>query len=235
MTNTHPLWSDDYWILVLQLYMRKPVGMKPMYSRAAVELCIELHIPPAFVYARMYALRRLEAPSLRRLWSKYSQNPRRLAHDARTVRRMKGFGCGNLFYEGVETRESFERDFLPIAGNEALKPVMLIISLNLYFRLMPQTMVADTPEVRQTARMMKISAEDEVYILAMFRRLDPFLNGGDTEPKAGSELMKACLDVWQRFGNGNPEELSATAALMRDYFKSPAASPRTAKRRQGKH
>ena len=235
MTNTHPLWSDDYWILVLQLYMRKPVGMKPMYSRATVELCIELHIPPAFIYAKMYALRRLEAPSLRRLWSKYTQDTRRLARDARAVRRMKGFGCGNLFYEGVETRETFERDFLPIAGNEALKPVMLIISLDLYFRLMPQTMVADTPEVRQTARMMRISAEDEVYILAMFRRLDPFLNGGNTEPKAGSELMKACLDVWQRFGNGNPEELSATAALMRDYFKSPAVSPQTAKRRQSKH
>lgn len=231
---THPLWSDDYWILVLQLYMRKPVGMKPMYARGTVELCVELHLPPAFVYAKMYALRRLDTPSLCSLWSKYSQNPRRLARDARMVRRMKGFGIGNLFYEGVETRETFERDFLPIAGNTALKPVMLIISLDLYFRLMPQTMVAGTPEVRQTARLMRISPEEEVHILAIFRRIDPFLNGGDTEPQAESGLAKACIDVWQRYGNGNPEELSATAALMRDYFKSPSARQRTAKRRTDK-
>ena len=41
---THPLWSDDYWLLLLQLYLKKPEGMKPMYSRALVDLSLELHI-----------------------------------------------------------------------------------------------------------------------------------------------------------------------------------------------
>ena len=25
-------WNDDYWLLVVQLYLRKPVGVKPLYS-----------------------------------------------------------------------------------------------------------------------------------------------------------------------------------------------------------
>ena len=27
------LWHDDYWLLLMQLYLRKPVGVKAMYSR----------------------------------------------------------------------------------------------------------------------------------------------------------------------------------------------------------
>ena len=23
---THPLWNDDYWLLVLQLYLKRPTG-----------------------------------------------------------------------------------------------------------------------------------------------------------------------------------------------------------------
>ena len=40
------LWHDDYWLLLMQLYLHKPVGVKPMYSRPMVELSIELHIAP---------------------------------------------------------------------------------------------------------------------------------------------------------------------------------------------
>lgn len=30
---SHPLWSDEYWLLLMQLYQRKPAGIKPLYSR----------------------------------------------------------------------------------------------------------------------------------------------------------------------------------------------------------
>ena len=46
------LWNDDYWLLIMQLYLRKPVGLKPLYSRELVELSIELHIPPQQLYQR---------------------------------------------------------------------------------------------------------------------------------------------------------------------------------------
>ena len=29
----HPLWNDDYWLLLLQLYQKKPMGVKPLYSK----------------------------------------------------------------------------------------------------------------------------------------------------------------------------------------------------------
>ena len=47
------LWHDDYWLLLMQLYLRKPVGVKPIYSRQMVELSIELHIAPQQLFARM--------------------------------------------------------------------------------------------------------------------------------------------------------------------------------------
>ena len=54
-------WSDDYWLLLLQLYLRKPVGIKPMYSRAMVELAMELHIAPQILFSRMGQLAALQA------------------------------------------------------------------------------------------------------------------------------------------------------------------------------
>ena len=35
---THPLWNDDYWLLVLQLYLKRPTGVKAVYAREAVDL-----------------------------------------------------------------------------------------------------------------------------------------------------------------------------------------------------
>ena len=41
---THPLWNDDYWLLVLQLYLKRPTGVKAVYAREAVDLAVELHL-----------------------------------------------------------------------------------------------------------------------------------------------------------------------------------------------
>ena len=34
-------WNDDYWLYVMQLYMRRPTGVKPLYAKAAVDLSLE--------------------------------------------------------------------------------------------------------------------------------------------------------------------------------------------------
>ena len=39
----HPLWKDEYWLLLLQLYQKKPMGVKPLYSKGMVNLALELH------------------------------------------------------------------------------------------------------------------------------------------------------------------------------------------------
>ena len=79
----HPLWSDDYWLLLMQLYQKKPVGVKSEYSHPVVELGIELHIPPKTLHEQMRVLEQHNTPSLQRLWDNYADNTRRLTRDAR--------------------------------------------------------------------------------------------------------------------------------------------------------
>ena len=45
----HSQWSDEYWLLLMQLYLKKPVGAKALYSKGLVNLALELHIKPQFL------------------------------------------------------------------------------------------------------------------------------------------------------------------------------------------
>ena len=50
----HPLWNEEYWLLLLQLYQKKPMGVKPLYSKGMVDLSLELHIPPTYLPHHMH-------------------------------------------------------------------------------------------------------------------------------------------------------------------------------------
>ncbi|MCR5077253.1 MAG: hypothetical protein K6A82_04345 [Prevotella sp.] len=213
---THPLWSDDYWLLLLQLYLKKPEGMKPVYSHALVDLSLELHIPPHSLYEQLFRLRHRDTPVLELIWETYAGNPRKLSRDVRKLRAMKGFGQPEEFYEGVEVKETFERDFLPLENNSDLKPIMLIMILDLYFRLTPITMTEETPEVQELARLMKIQPRRVVEVMDVFQFCDPYLNRDDLMI---SPLLLPCQEIWNRYGNDNPEKLSALAAQLREYFR----------------
>ena len=212
---THPLWSDDYWLLLLQLYLKKPEGMKPMYSRALVGLSLELHIPPRTLYGQLFRLRQRATPILNLIWETYGENTRRLNRDVKKLRSMKGFGQPREFYDGVKVRETFEHDFLPLDGGSELKPFMLVMILDLYFRLTPITMVAETPEVADLARLMKIKPQTVVGVMDAFQTCDPYLHRNEL---TASPLLQPCQEVWNRYGNDNPEKLSALAAQLREYF-----------------
>ena len=173
------LWHDDYWLLLMQLYLHKPVGVKPMYSRQMVELSIELHIAPQQLFARMCEIANLETPRIERIWEEYSRNPKRLTRAVQLLRNMMGFGNAGGFYEGVEIEETFERDFRPLDEDSRLTPVMLILILDEYFRLTPITMVEETPEVQQLARLMRIPASLVVEVMDVFQHCDPYLNRRD--------------------------------------------------------
>ena len=177
------LWHDDYWLLLMQLYLRKPVGVKAMYSRPMVELSIELHI----------ASRAVEL-----------------------LRNMMGFGSAGGFYDGVEVEETFERDFRPLAEDERLTPIMLIVILDQYFRLTPITMVAETPEVRQLSSLMHIPVSLVVDVLEVFQHCDPYLNRRDV---AISPLLAPCQQIWQRYGNIDTRQLASYAEQLKEYFK----------------
>jgi hypothetical protein len=209
------LWQDDYWLLLLQLYLKKPVGVKPLYSRGLVTLSLELHIPPHVLHEKLEAIATLETPRLERIWSEYSRNPKRLARAVRLLREMTGFNSGGDFFEGVEVEETFERNFRPLAEEPRLTPVMLTLLLDLYFQLTPATMVAETPEVQETSRLLRIPTSLVLDVLDVYQHCDPYLNRRDV---TFSRLLQTCKQQWQQYGNGDVKQLATYAEQLKAYF-----------------
>lgn len=212
----HPLWTDDYWLLIMQLYQKSPAGVKSEYSRSVVELALELHIPPKTLQEQMEAMKERTTPSLQRLWDTYADNPRRLSRDVKRLRQMTGFGAGSTFYNGIDLTQPFEHDYLPVAPTEKLTPVMLTIILCLYFQLMTNTMVSETPEVQDTAHLMGLKPEEVVEVLKIYQTFDPILK---REPLPHSPLNDEAQRLWQKYSNETPEVLTTTAERLKEYFK----------------
>lgn len=210
------VWQDDYYLLLMQIYLHRPVGVKPLYNREMVDLSLELHIAPQYLRTRMQQIAHLETPRIERIWQTYSENPRRLARAVRLLREMKGFGAADDFYKGVEVQETFEKDFRPLSEDERFTPVMLILILDLYFRLSTITMVADTPEVQELARLLRLKASDLVLVLDIYQTCDPYLN---RDALIVSNLLLPCQQVWQRYGNMEPHVLAAYAEELKVYFR----------------
>lgn len=221
LTHAHQpvgrLWQDDYWLLLMEQYLRKPVGIKPVYSRPMVELSLELHIAPQELHQRMGEIARLRIPRIERIWKEYSQNPRRLSRAVQLLRNMKGFNSGGDFFEGVAVQETFERDFRPLTEDPRLTPIMLVMVLDLYFRLTPVTMVSETPEVQELGRLMHIPTSLVVDILKVYQHCDPYLRRRD---KSESALLAPCQQIWQQYGNGDTRELADYAEQLKVYFKN---------------
>ena len=212
----HPLWSDEYWLLLMQIYLNKPVGVKPLYSRAIVALSMELHIQPQYLYEQMFRLRSIDTPRMEKMWTTYGKNPKKLSRGVKLLRQKSGFNNAGTFYEGVEVNESFEKDFKPLEQEPKLTPIMMVMILDLYFRLTPITMVEETPEIQELAKMMNIAPTLILDVMDVYQFCDPYLNRDDMMI---SPILVPCQQVWQRFGNNNPEKLAALAAQMKEYFK----------------
>lgn len=210
-------WQDDYWLPLMQIYLQKPVGLKPMYSRKMVDLSLELHIAPERLFNKMCQIANVETPRVEHFWEIYGNNPKKLARAVKLLREMKGFNNSEAFYDGVEVSESFERDFRPVAEDSQFTPVMLILILDLYFRLTPQTMVAETPEVQELARLIKVKPAEVADVMEVFQHCDPYLNRRDV---SFDPLLIPCQGIWRRFGNSNVETLASYAEQLKEYFKN---------------
>lgn len=211
----HPLWNEEYWLLLLQLYQKKPMGVKPLYSKGMVDLSLELHIPPTYLHEQMFKLRMM-TPRITRLWEKYANKPGRLSHDIKMLRKMQGYGNAEAFYQGVKLNETFERDWEPLEADPTLTPVKLIIILDLYFQLTPITMVPETPEIIDLGKLMKVSPKLIAEVMAVYQYCDPYLN---RQKAPESKVFEACKDIWNRYGNGNPDKLNQLAIKLQEYFK----------------
>ena len=210
-------WQDEYWLPLMQIYLQKPVGMKPMYSRKMVDLSLELHISPERLLNKMCQIANVETPRVEHFWEIYGNNPQKLARAVKLLREMKGFNNSEAFYDGVEVNESFERDFRPLAENSQFTPVMLILILDLYFRLTPQTMVAETPEVQELARLIKVKPTEVADVMEVLQHCDPYLSRRDV---SFDPLLIPCQEIWRRFGNSNVEALASYAEQLKEYFKN---------------
>ena len=210
-------WQDKYWLPLMQVYLQKPVGMKPMYARPMVDLALELHIAPERLFNKMCQIANLETPRIEHIWELYGNNPRKLARAVRLWREMKSSNNFDAFYDGVEVNESFERDFRPVSEESRLTPVMLIMILDLYFRLTPQTMVAETPEVQELARLLKMKSAEVAEVMEVFQYCDPYLNRRDV---IFHPLLMPCQEVWRRYGNTDVEALASYASQLKAYFKN---------------
>ena len=210
-------WSDDYWLLLMHIYLQKPVGVKPMFHRKMVNLSLELHLPPNFLFNKMCQIANLETPRIEHIWETYGRNPRKLARAVSLWREMRGYGYANAFYEGVEVQETFERDFKPIAKGTKITPVTLTLILDLYFRLTPITMVPETPEVQELAKLIKIKPQEVVKVMDVFQQYDPYLNRKDT---VDNLFSSPCREIWRRYGNAETEQLASYAEQLKEYFRS---------------
>ena len=210
-------WSDDYWLLLMQIYLQKPVGIKPMFHRKMVDLSLELHMPPNFLFNKMCQIANLETPRIEHIWETYGRNPKKLARAVSLWREMRGYGHANAFYEGVEVQETFEKDFKPVNKETTMTPVMMTLILDLYFRLTPITMVPETPEVQELAKLIKVRPQEVIEIMKLFQYCDPYLNRKD---QPDSTLLSSCQVIWRRYGNAETEQLAAYAEQLKEYFRS---------------
>ncbi len=209
-------WSDDFWPLLLQLFLRKPKGKKPTYSRPMVELAMELHVHPKTLAAKMDEIANVESPHMERLVASFADNPRRLSRAIRLLRSMKGFNNAEEFYQGVDTNETFEKFFKPIDQCGDFSPVMLTLVLDLYFRLTPLTMNAATPEVVELSRLMKTDSDSVVSVLEAYQGCDPYLTN---RRLPATPLGEACRQTWQRFAAQEQNELAALTEELKEYFR----------------
>ena len=206
-------WSDDYWLLLMQIYLQKPVGIKPMFHRKMVDLSLELHMPPNFLFNKMCQIANLETPRIEHIWETYGRNPKKLARAVSLWREMRGYGHANAFYEGVEVQETFEKDFRPVNKETTMTPVMMTLILDLYFRLTPITMVPETPEVQELAKLIKVRPQEVIEIMKLFQYCDPYLNRKD---QPDSTLLSPCQVIWRRYGNAETEQLAAYAEQLKE-------------------
>ncbi|MBQ8657008.1 MAG: hypothetical protein IJ527_08170 [Prevotella sp.] len=209
-------WKDEYWLLIMQLYLRKPVGVKPVFSREVVDVALEIHVHPRILHDRMCQVANLDTPRIERIWEQYGENPRRLSRAVRLLRERTGYGNASEFYDGVELNETFERDFRPLSEDERFTPVALMLVLDLYFRLTPQTMVSQTPEVQELARLLHVTAADVVEVLDVLQHIDPYLNRRDV---LLTPLIGPCSDIWRRYGNMDTIRLAQLAEELKEYYK----------------
>ncbi len=175
-------WTREESILVLNLYFTKPVGIKDSKSAGVKELASLVGRTPSAVHQRMYRFLR---------W--YPTIP--------------------LLYCEETEDESNDDAYLPFWNAYFLDPKLLakdagellkawrtgILALDLYFRLIPDTMTPKVPEVVELAKRTKTTPQQIVDTLHDYLACDPFTKGKVAMASGKPSVRNALL--WNRFAN----------------------------------
>ncbi len=175
-------WTKEESILVLNLYFTKPVGIKDTKSDGVKELASLVGRTPSAVHRRMYGFLR---------W--YPTIP--------------------LLYCEETVDESSDDTYQPFWNAYFLDPKLLakdagellkawragILALDLYYRLIPDTMMPKVPEVVELAKQTKTTPQQIVDALHDYLACDPFTKGKSA--KASEKPSTRNVLLWNRFAN----------------------------------
>jgi hypothetical protein len=78
-------------------------------------------------------------------------------------------------------------------------------------------MVAETPEVKELARLIKLSPQEVADVMEVYQHCDPYLKRKEV---VISPWIQPCSEIWRRYGNGDTEQLASLAQQLKVYFES---------------
>ncbi len=198
-------WTKEESVLVLDLYFRKPVGMKKKDSPLILDLAQTIGRTPSAVYRRMYEFLR---------W--YPTIPLFYCEDVED----ENDPFQPFWHEYFTDSKKLHKD-----AEAYLSEIRIYtLTLHLYFHLLPDTMVPKVPEVVALAKLVRKPVNTIVEILHNYLSCDPFMRGKTQQ--ASTTLEKLCSLVWKRY-EGNLPKLNSAAEHITAFYQSKKKSGRT--------
>lgn len=198
-------WSTEESILVLDLYMNKPKGMKPATDETLVNLAQLLGRTPESLCRRMQKFQQWypvlpfdteetlyndENPAI---WNDYFAQPRKAHKEAPAI------------------LEEFCIDTLV---------------LNLYFQLIISTMNEKVPEVVELSKLVKRPAKAVADMLLSYASLDPFMKDTPTMNVSASPIQQ---QLWNRYAD-DMDKLSHVAKYIENHYPKKRTTKRKTKK-----
>lgn len=186
-------WTQEESVLVLDLYMSKPAGLKPVTNESLTHLAQLLGRTPEAVFRRMQKFQQWypvlpfgmneeifqdENPAI---WSEYFNQPKKVHSEAPAI----------LDEWCAET-----------------------LVLNLYFQLIISTMNEKVPEVVELSKLVKRPAKEIVEMLYAYAALDPFLK---TPQPSELAISPICHHLWNRYAD-DMDKLSHVAKYIESHY-----------------
>ncbi len=194
-------WTTEEAILVLDLYMSKPKGMRPATDEQLVNLAQLLGRTPESLCRRMQKFQQWypvlpfdvtepiyndENPAI---WNEYFAQPRKAHKEAPSI--LEEFCIGTLV-------------------------------LNLYFQLIISTMNEKVPEVVELGKLVKRPAKAIAGMLLSYASLDPFMKDGPAVDLPASSVQR---QLWNRYAD-DMDKLSHVAKYIESHYPKKRAGKR---------